>query len=92
MRAVVAILLIAALVIAALVVAVMLLRSWRRRRAPWELREESDGETLAVLAVRAGQKTLEVGRVPFGAADFDSRLYEARAEGREKVQALNQNS
>lgn len=92
MRATVALVLIAAIVVVAIVVAVTLVRGARARRAPWTLREESDGEALALLAVRPGQKPLVVGRVPFGAADFDSQLYEARAEGRDKVQALNQKS
>ena len=92
MTAAVALLAIAVLVVVVLVVAFAMLSTQRARSAPWALREQSDGEALTVLAVKPGQKPLVVGRIPFGAADFDSQLYEARAEGRDKVQALNQKS
>jgi hypothetical protein len=62
------------------------------RPRPWALREQSDGEAVTVLAVKAGQRPLVVARVAFGVEDFEGRLYEARAEGRAKVAALNQKS
>jgi hypothetical protein len=88
-KAAVAIALIAALVVLVLVVAVALLRSRRRARAPWALREESEGDALRVFAARPGAQPLLVASVPFGDEDFESRLHEARAEGRARVAALN---
>jgi hypothetical protein len=88
MRAVVALFIIALLI----VLLIALLVSWGAARRPWDLREESDGEAMRVLAVRPGQAPLEVARVPFADEDFDSRLFEARSEGRARVRALNQKS
>ena len=89
MRAVEALLLLAVLIAIAVIVAGSLLRSWRSK---WELREESDGAAMKVLAVKSGQEPLVVARVPFEAEDFDSQLFEARSEGRARVRALNQKS
>jgi hypothetical protein len=71
---------------------VMLLRGWmanRARRGGWRLEERSDAGAVRLLAVRAGDAPLELGSVPVAEADFDSRLYELRAEAREKLVALN---
>jgi hypothetical protein len=65
-------------------------RRWRAHHASWEMDEHSDGEAVKVLAVKAGEEPMLIGYVPFGSADFDSRLYEARAQGRAKVYALNE--
>jgi hypothetical protein len=91
-KAVVALAIIAVVVVLALVLIVSLVRARRSARAPWALREESDGEAMAVLAVKPGQAPLLVERVPFDVEDFDSRLFEARSEGRARVSALNQKS
>lgn len=61
---------------------------WRRRR-PWSLIEESDGQEVNLYAARPGCDRLPVASVPFTADDFDSRIYEARAGAREKLYALN---
>lgn len=66
------------------------LRWWRARHSPWEMEEHSDGEGVRVVANRPGDDDLLIGYVPFGAPDFDSKLYELRAEGRQKVYVLNQ--
>lgn len=66
------------------------LRRWRRGHAPWAMIERSDGELVEVFAAKPGDDDLLIGAAPFGADDFDSRLYELRAEGRAKVYALNQ--
>jgi hypothetical protein len=92
MRAVVALLLIAIVVMIVLVAVFLAISRRREARAPWALREESDGEAMRVLAVRPGQEPLEVARVPFSGEDFDSRLFEARSEGRARISALNQKS
>lgn len=84
------------LIVAAVVVVIVggavrrAIRRWREKRAPWVMVEDSDGEAVKVLAEKPGDERLLIGYVPFGAADFDARLYEVRAEGREKVYALNQ--
>jgi hypothetical protein len=92
MRALVTLLLIAIVVMIVLVAIFLAIDRRRNARAPWELREESDGEAMRVLAVRSGQAPLEVARVPFSDEDFDSRLFEARAEGKARISALNQKS
>jgi hypothetical protein len=56
---------------------------------PGGRREPPDGEAIQVFAARPGQERLLIGYVPFAAPDFDSRLYELRAEGRQKLLALN---
>jgi hypothetical protein len=89
MRAVEALILMALLFGGAIWVAASQLRS---RRAKWELKEHSDGSAMNVLAVKAGQESLVVARVPFDAEDFDGQLFEARSEGRARVSALNQKS
>lgn len=61
---------------------------WRRRR-PWSLVEEPEGEVVALYAARPGSARLLVASVPFAAEDFDSHVYEARAEARAKLYALN---
>ena len=58
-------------------------------RQPWSLKESSDGETLRVLLVKAGEAPLLVEAIPFEAEDFDMRLYEARARAEERLIALN---
>jgi hypothetical protein len=52
-----------------------------QRRGPWKMVEDSDGEQVVIRAERPEH---------FGAMDFDGRLYELRAQGQEKVYALNQ--
>jgi hypothetical protein len=64
----------------------------RARRGGWRLEERSDAGTVRVLAVRAGDAPLELGAVPVAEEDFDSRLYEVRAQAREKLAALNDRS
>ena len=89
--------LIEALFVLALIVAAVWLASTafrgasgrRARHRPWRLAERSDGEQLVIYAERAAQEPLLVAAVPFGAADFGTRVEEARAEGAEKVAALN---
>lgn len=96
MKLAVAFILLTALVVLGVVVTVALLRAglrwWRHARGHWFVEEESDGEQVCVYACRPGEDHLLIGAVPFAARDFDSRLYELRAEGREKVYALNQAS
>ena len=89
MRAVEALILLALLCGGAVWVGVAQLRS---RRAKWELKEHSEGSAMKVLAVKSGEESLVVARVPFDAEDFDSQLFEARSEGRARVSALNQKS
>ena len=71
----------------------VLVRNWAATRPPrpgrWRIEERSDGELLTLHAVRPGDEPLLLGSAPTGAADFDSRVYEARAEAREKLAALN---
>ena len=84
-------------VLALLVAAVILLaralaaRRQQRRRLTghWTLDERSDGELVSVLAVHPEQEPLLIGAVPFAAGDFDFRIEEVRAEGRQKLAALN---
>ena len=67
-------------------------RGWlvgRRRRDLWRLEERSDAGAIRLLAVRAGQPPLDLGAVLVADEDFDARLYEARAQAREKLIALN---
>ena len=67
-------------------------RRWlggRRRRDLWRLEERSDAGAVRLIAVRAGQSSLDLGTVLASDEDFDSRLYELRAQAREKVIALN---
>jgi hypothetical protein len=89
MKAAVALLLIAVVVALVVVMLVSLVASRRAARAPWALREVSDGSAMQVLAVKPGQEPLLVARVPFDAEDFDGQLFEARSEGRARVRALN---
>jgi hypothetical protein len=70
----------------------VLVRGWledRRRRGGWRLEERSDAGAVRLLAVRTGETPLDLGSVPVSEDDFDSRLYELRAQAREKVIALN---
>jgi len=83
------------LVIVALVMGVLFLlqrAASRRRQAhtPWQLDERSDGELIALYATGPGRDELLVGSVPFAAADFDTQLYELRAEAEERVRVLNE--
>ena len=55
MRALVALLLIAIVIMIVLVAIFLAIDRRRAARAPWALREESDGEAMHVLAVRPGQ-------------------------------------
>jgi hypothetical protein len=85
----VAILVIALLVALVLYAVLSTVRRSREARAPWRMAEDSDGEAIRVYAARPGQARLLIGSVPFAAPDFDSQLYELRAEGRQKLAALN---
>lgn len=70
----------------------LLARGWledRRRRGGWRLEERSDAGAVRLLAVRTGETPLDLGAVPVSEEDFDSRLYELRAQAREKIVALN---
>jgi hypothetical protein len=92
MRAAFVLAVLAVVIVLIVVLIVSLVAARRAARAPWTLREESVGGAMRVLAVKAGQEPLEVARVPFDVEDFDSRLFEARSEGRARVSALNQKS
>ena len=65
-------------------------RARQLRRAPWQLTEHSDGEQVCVYAERPGEDQLLIGAAPFAARDFEDQLYQLRADGRERVYALNQ--
>ena len=72
--------------------AVVLVRGWmtaRARRGGWRLEERSDAGAVRLLAVKTGESPLELGSLPVAEAEFDSRLYELRAQAREKLVALN---
>jgi hypothetical protein len=83
------------------IIALLVLAGWglmtlaggaRRRRlsrSPWRLHERSDGEQLVIYAERPDEQPLLVAAVAFAAEDFGSRVEEARAQGAEKVAALN---
>jgi len=86
----VAILVIALLLALAMYAVVTMVRRRRDAGAPWRMVEDSDGEAISVFAARPGQERLLIGYIPFAAQDFDSRLYELRAQGREKLLALNE--
>lgn len=89
MKAVEAILVIALVLLVIVYATLTVVNRRRAARAPWRMVEDSDGEAIQVSAARPGQERLLIGYVPFAAPDFDSRLYELRAEGREKLLALN---
>lgn len=59
------------------------------KNAKWELKEESDGEMIYVYAVHPATQRLMIDAVAFARSDFDYRIEEVRAAGREKVIALN---
>ena len=44
----------------------------------------------ALYATKPGRDELLVGSVPFNALDFDTQLYELRAEAEERVRVLNE--
>jgi hypothetical protein len=89
-KTVVALVLLLALVVLVLTAVVMLVQRRREARAPWRMVEDAAGETIEVYAVRHGHERLLIGSVPFADEDFDSRLYELRAAGRQKLLALNE--
>jgi hypothetical protein len=89
-KAVEAILVIALLILLVVYATLTVLNRRREARAPWRMVEDSDGEAIQLFAARPGQERLLIGYVPFAAPDFDSRLYELRAEGRQKLLALNE--
>jgi hypothetical protein len=73
----------------------VLMRGWlagRARRGRWRLDERSDGELLTLHAVRPGDEPLLLGSAPIAAADFDDKVYELRAQARDKLAALNDRS
>jgi hypothetical protein len=88
-KTVIALVLIAILVALAVLALVTLLQRARAARAPWRMEEDSDGEAISVYAIRPGREPLLIGSVAFADEDFDSRLYELRAQGRQKLLALN---
>jgi hypothetical protein len=96
MRAVEAVFVLAILLVGIVVTARLVRAAWHAARerleegAEWELDEVSDGTQVLVYADHPREERLLIGAVSFGAEDFDSRLYELRAQGREKVYALNQ--
>lgn len=55
----------------------------------WTLEEDSDGELVSVFAVHPGKDKLLIGAVPISATDFSQRIEDVRADGHEKVTALN---
>ena len=90
------VLLVLAVLVLLVAAAILLARSLAARRRErqrvsgrWTLDERSDGELVSVLAVHPAQEPLLIGAVPFAAADFDFRIEELRAEGRQKLAALN---
>lgn len=64
-------------------------RRWRQGRSPWSLDERSDGEQLCLYAAKPGEQEMLIGAVPLAAQEFEKRLHDLRARGREKVGALN---
>ena len=82
-----------ALLVAAAIVLARSLAARRRERqrvgGRWTLDERSDGELVSVLAVHPVQEPLLIGAVAFAADDFDFRIEELRAQGRQKLAALN---
>ncbi len=92
MRAVFVLAVLVVVLVLIVVLIVSLVAARRATRAPWTLREESDGAAMKVLAVKRGQPPLLVSSVPFDSEDFDGQLFEARSEGRARVSALNQKS
>ncbi|WP_205697676.1 hypothetical protein [Conexibacter sp. SYSU D00693] len=79
-------------VLLALVVVVLRLRAMLRartdERAPWQVREVTNGNQLELWLVRgAGERMLFAG-LPLQAPDFDDRLHEARAEADVRRAAL----
>ena len=88
MRAAFVLAVLAVILVLIVVLIVSLVAARRAARAPWALREESDGDAMKVLAVKPGQAPLLVARVPFDSEDFDGQLFEARSEGRARVSAL----
>jgi hypothetical protein len=89
MRLGVAILLLVAVVVAVLYGAFVAGRWLWRRQRPWGLVEEADGQNVKLYAFRADAPRLLVQSLDFGAEDFDSLIYEARAQAKAKVYALN---
>lgn len=61
---------------------------WRRRR-PWSMLEVSDGQRVALYATKPDSARLLIAAVSFEAEDFDSQIYEARAQAKMKIYALN---
>ena len=66
-----------------------MLRRKREERAPWRLIEDSDGDVVTVYGCRPGHERLLLGSVPVADDNFDARLSELRAEGEQKLVALN---
>jgi hypothetical protein len=64
------------------------IRQALQNHGEYHLVETSKEEYVLVEAVRGEQRQL-VASVPFNDPDFDSKLWEARADGREKVHVLN---
>lgn len=92
MKALVVLIALALLLLAAwLVVRAVAVRGRRRalQRGRWSLEEGGDGERVTVHAVHPAHPPLLVGAVPIADPDFAQRLEDVRAEGEEKVVALN---
>ena len=90
LAAAVVLLLIVALVMGVLFLLQRAASQRRQARRPWQLDERSDGELIALYATKPGRDELLVGSVPFAASDFDTQLYELRAEAEERVRVLNE--
>lgn len=86
-----------AILIALIAILVMLIlrpiagaiKSRRDAKCPWELEEESTGEAVEIYAAKPGEKPLLIGYARFSDPQFDSKLYELRSEGKERIYALN---
>ena len=83
-------LLIVALVLGVLFLLQQAASQRRQARRPWQLDERSDGELIALYATRPGRDELLVGSVPFSTPDFDTQLYELRAEAEKRGRVLNE--
>jgi hypothetical protein len=61
-----------------------------RRIAPWRLMEGPGIGGWALFAARPGQLSRQIGpTLDMSAEDFDSQLFEARAQARVKLRAMN---
>ncbi|HEX8855903.1 MAG TPA: hypothetical protein VF752_09900 [Thermoleophilaceae bacterium] len=84
-----AVVLVLLLVVAFVLAIVAWVRRHRQSPARWKLREHSNGDSVRLYAACEGEPPLLIETVPLGGEGFKERLYQARAEARGKVIALN---